>query len=310
MNTNVKPILICGPTASGKSSLGLAVARKIGGCIINADALQVYDTWRILTARPDEGDENSIPHHLYGHVPLTKSYSVGAWLRDVNNVLKTTDDPVIILGGTGLYFNALTNGLAEIPETPASVRERGNEIRNAYQGAKFIEYLSRVDPETLAAVDQDNPMRLQRAWEVMETTGRGLLSWQKDTPAPLMPMQNAAACVLNSDVGWLNARIATRFDRMVKDGALNECRAVMDNQYDPSLPSSRALGARELIAYLNDELTLEDATQSASIATRQFAKRQRSWFRNKMQAWQQLFLDDNTDLDALADEIIASAQTA
>ena len=302
-----KPILICGPTASGKSALGIEIARKSGGCIINADALQVYDTWRVLTARPSEMDEQAVPHHLYGHVPLSQTYSVGAWLRDVSKVLESIDRRAIILGGTGLYFSALTTGLAEIPETPSHIRTKGNEIRNASHGTEFIEYLSIHDPETLAKTDKDNPMRLQRAWEVLQATGRGLASWQKDTPAPLISLTSASAVVLNSSPDWLNTRIAGRFDNMVAGGALDECKTVMQSGWEPSLPSSRALGARELIAYLRGECTLDEAKDSATIATRQFAKRQRSWFRNKMQDWQQVSLDDQTDIAALADRILQRA---
>lgn len=305
-----KPILICGPTASGKSALGIKIAKKCGGSIINADALQVYDTWRILTARPSDVDEKTVNHRLYGHVPLTTTYSVGAWLRDVSHVLRENDQPAIILGGTGLYFSALTSGLAEIPETPAQIRQRGNEIRNASYGAEFIEYLSIHDPDTLENTDQENPMRLQRAWEVHQTTGRGLTSWQKDTPPPLIPIETASAYVLNSSPDWLNARISHRFDNMVANGALDECREVIKLGWNPSLPSSRALGARELISYINGECTLEVAKESATIATRQFAKRQRSWFRNKMQDWQQVSLDDTTDISALADRILANAELA
>ena len=303
----VKPILICGPTASGKSALGLEIAKSCGGSIVNADALQVYDTWRVLTARPGEEDEKSVTHHLYGHVPLEITYSVGAWLRDVTEIMRKNDRPLIILGGTGLYFSALTSGLVDIPETPTHIRERGNEIRNARQGAEFIEYLSIHDPDTLAKTDQDNPMRLQRAWEVHQATGRGLASWQKDTPPPLIPIADAATVVLNSSPDWLNSRIAHRFDNMVAGGALDECREVMKHGWNPSLPSSRALGARELVSYIRGECTLDAAKESATIATRQFAKRQRSWFRNKMQNWQQYSLDDTTDISALASRILQSA---
>lgn len=312
MNTKthpkLKPILICGPTASGKSALGLEIARRSGGCIVNADALQVYDTWQVLTARPSNLDEETVPHHLYGHVSSNTTYSVGAWLRDVRKVMETTDDPLIILGGTGLYFSALTSGLAEIPQTPDRIRLRGNKIRNASQGAEFITYLADLDPETLAKTDVDNPMRLQRAWEVFETTGRGLVSWQRETPPPMISLDSSAAYVLNSDVDWLNYRIARRFDQMIDVGALDECRAVMQAGWEPTLPSSRALGAQELISHLNGETSLEDAKELATIATRQFAKRQRSWFRNKMSDWRQVELDDATDIGVLADSIWRSAQ--
>ena len=299
-----KPILLCGPTASGKSALGMALARKTGGCIVNADALQVYDGWRVLTARPSENDEHAVKHHLYGHVAMSQTYSVGAWLRDVARVLADCEKQVIILGGTGLYFSALTSGLAPIPVTPDDIRARGNEIRERANTVEFIEYLAQNDPETLAKVDQQNAMRLQRAWEVLETTGRGLSSWQEDTPEPLLSLQDVTPVVLNSKPEWLNKRIARRFDVMVNNGALDECRAILNTGWEPSLPSSRALGARELIAYLNDECTLDEAQETASIATRQFAKRQRSWFRNKMQNWHQVDLDDTTDLELLAENIL------
>ena len=303
----VKPMLICGPTASGKSALGIEIAKNCGGYIINADALQVYDTWRVLTARPSKDDEKAVQHQLYGHVPSLKTYSVGAWLRDVVNVMQTNDHHMIILGGTGLYFSALTSGLAEIPETPTEIRELGNEIRKASYGAEFIEYLSSHDPDTLAKTDQDNPMRLQRAWEVHQATGRGLASWHEDTPPPAIAIKHATAVVLNSSSDWLNARIESRFDKMIADGALDECREVMNKGWDPSLPSSRALGASELVSYLRGECTLDAAKESATIATRQFAKRQRSWFRNKMQDWQQVSIDGVADISALANSILQDA---
>ena len=300
----LKPILLCGPTASGKSTLGIELARRTGGCIVNADALQVYDGWRVLTARPSKEDEPAVPHHLYGHVAMNRTYSVGAWLRDVADVLAKCEQQVIILGGTGLYFSALTSGLAPIPITPDDIRSRGNKIRDRSNTIEFIEHLEKNDPETLAQVDQQNAMRLQRAWEVLETTGRGLSSWQKDTPKPLLSLEDTKPVVLNSKPEWLNARIASRFDAMVDDGALEECRTILKNGWAPSLPSSRALGARELIAYLNDECTLDEAKEAASIATRQFAKRQRSWFRNKMQDWSQVELNDTTDLESLVKKIL------
>ena len=301
-----KPILICGPTASGKSALGLAIAEKIDGCVINADALQVYDTWRVLTARPSIEEEKRAPHHLYGHVPLKETYSVGAWLRDLEGVLIQTNHRPIIIGGTGLYFSNLTNGLAAIPETPEQIRARGNDIRIRSNTEEFIAYLSKNDPETLVGIDVKNAMRLQRAWEVFETTGRGLASWQADMPEPLLSLKETTAIVLNSKPEWLNRRIAKRFDAMVDQGALNECREVLEKGWDATLPSSRALGAQELISYLAGELSLEEAKEKATIATRQFAKRQRTWFRSKMKDWTQVELNDETNVDQLADFVLSN----
>ncbi len=306
LNYYGKPILICGPTASGKSALGLAIAERIDGCIINADALQVYDTWRVLTARPSVEDEIRAPHFLYGHVPIKETYSVGGWLRDLENTLKQNKRRPVIIGGTGLYFSSLTKGLAAIPETPEEIRERGNMIRNRSNTEEFIAYLSEKDPETLAGVDVNNAMRLQRAWEVLETTGRGLASWQSDTSDPLLNLGETTPIVLNSNPEWLNRRIGKRFDAMVDQGALDECHDVLAKGWDATLPSSRALGAQELISYLAGDLTLEQAKERATIATRQFAKRQRTWFRSKMKDWTQIALDDATNVDQLADFVVSN----
>lgn len=303
-STSTTPILICGPTASGKSALAMRLAQLTDGYIVNADALQVYDRWRVLTARPSIEDENLVPHRLYGHVDAHKTYSVGAWLREVKTLLSDTTARPIIVGGTGLYFTALTNGLAEIPETPDSVRALGNRMRSEADTLAFIEYLTKHDPVTLANTDNNNAMRLQRAWEVHKSSGRGLTSWQKDTPPPLISLQSASAINLNSNTEWLNSRISNRFGKMVNHGALDECRSVMKTGWDPSLPSSKALGAAELISYIRGECTLDEAAERATIVTRQFAKRQRTWFRSKMKAWQQVSLDDATDLNILADKIL------
>lgn len=298
------PILICGPTASGKSALAMRLAKLTDGYIVNADALQVYDHWRILTARPSVEDENQTPHRLYGHVSARETYSVGAWLREVKALMSKTAARPIFVGGTGLYFSALTNGLAEIPETPDNVRTLGNQMRSDTNTLGFIKYLEQCDPETLAKTDKNNAMRLQRAWEVHKSSGRGLASWQKDTPPPLVQLEASIAISLNSNTDWLNSRISKRFDQMIENGALEECRAVLETGWEPSLPSSKALGAAELIAYIRGECTLEQASERATIVTRQFAKRQRTWFRSKMKDWQQVALDDTTDLDALAGEIL------
>lgn len=304
MNTRPKPFLICGPTASGKSALGMALARRTGGVIVNADALQVYDCWRVLTARPSVEDETEIPHRLYGHVTRRGRYSVGAWLREVDRILaEITDRPLIVLGGTGLYFMALTQGLTDIPETPAAIRVEGDEMRKRANATEFIAYLEEHDPKTLNKTDRMNAMRLQRAWEVHRATGRGLASWQADTPPPLISLEDSHAINLNSNVSWLNNRIARRFDAMLDQGALQECEQALAEGWDPALPSSRALGAPELVAYLRGETSLEDARERATIATRQFAKRQRTWFRNKMKSWQQVELSDKTDIETLAERL-------
>lgn len=281
-----RPVLIAGPTASGKSALALEIARRQGGVIVNADALQVFDGWRILTARPTALDEAAAQHLLYGHVAYDAEYSVGHWLRDVAPLLGGPDRPIIV-GGTGLYFTALTEGLAEIPATPPDIRAEADRRRDT-EG--FQTLLAELDPATRARVDPLNPMRVQRAWEVLRATGRGLADWQDDTPPPLVPLAKAQPLVLNADRDWLAARIDRRFDLMIEAGALDEARAMLP-LWNPAHLSSKAIGAPELIAHLRGEMPLEAAIAAAKIASRQYAKRQRTWFRARMRDWQPIDCD-------------------
>lgn len=277
------PILIAGPTASGKSTLAADLAARDGRVIVNADALQVYGNWRILTARPTLADEAALPHALYGHVARDAPYSVGHWLRDVAGWLTR---PVVIVGGSGLNFSALTEGLAEIPPIPPEIRHRA-EARKAAGGIAALR--ADLDPATAARIDLQNGARVQRAWEVLIATGRGLADWQADTPPPLLPLSQAQALVLEPDVDWLNARIDQRFAAMIDGGVLDEVRHNLAD-WQPDLPSSRAIGAPDLIAYLNGHVSLPDATEAATLASRQYAKRQRTWFRSQMRDWQRLSL--------------------
>lgn len=277
------PVLIAGPTASGKSALAMELAARDGRLVVNADALQVYANWRILTARPSAADEAALPHALYGHVAGDQVYSVGHWLRDVMPLL---DRPVVIVGGTGLNFNALTRGLAEVPEVPPEVRAEADALRAAEGHAAL---LADLDPATAARIDRQNPVRIQRAWEVLRATGRGLAAWQADTPAPLLPLAGVEPVVLVPEVDWLNARIDRRFHQMLAEGALDEARANLPG-WDPKRPSAKAIGGAELIAHLRGELPLEAAVEAATLASRQYAKRQRTWFRSNMKAWKKVSL--------------------
>ena len=280
-----QPVLIAGPTASGKSGLALALAEKSGGLIINADALQVYDDWRVLTARPSAQEESRAPHALYGHIAGTHPYSVCEWLRDVKALLKSSPLRPIIIGGTGLYFTALTEGLADIPPTPKDVRAEADKLRSSDAG--LAEMLATLDADTLAKIDQQNPMRVQRAYEVWRSTGRGLADWQASTPPPLLPLSETAAFVLNAPRDWLTPRIESRFDIMLAEGALEEAERNLAS-WSPTAPSSKAIGAPELIAHLKGEITLKEARARAIIASRQYAKRQRTWFKARMRGWNQL----------------------
>ncbi|EPX78143.1 tRNA (adenosine(37)-N6)-dimethylallyltransferase MiaA [Salipiger mucosus] len=274
------PVLIAGPTASGKSAFALEIAERAGGVVVNADAIQVYSDWRLLTARPGPEDEARAPHALYGHVPGSQAYSVGDWLRDLAPLLEQRPRP-IITGGTGLYFTALTQGLAEIPPTPSEVRAEAMARLDAGGRAEMV---AELDPETRARIDTDNPMRVQRAWEVLRATGRGLAQWQDETPPPLLPLARAQPILVEAPKHWLDARIAARFRAMVEGGALDEARANLAD-WSPDLPSAKAIGASELMAHLRGEITLETAIERATVLTRQFAKRQRTWFRARMRDW-------------------------
>lgn len=274
------PILIAGPTASGKSALALECAERFGGTIINADALQVFENWRVLSARPDAADEARAKHVLYGHISYDAEYSVGAWLREVEPFLNGPERPIIV-GGTGLYFTALTQGLAEIPATPPDIRALADAIV-ADQG--FETLIPEIDLETQTSIDLMNRMRVQRAWEVQRATGKGIRAWQNETPAPLLSLNNSVPILFDVEKDWLNARIEQRFEIMLETGALEEARNNLEN-WDPALLSNRAIGASELIAHLLGQTTLSEARVAATIATRQFAKRQRTWFRSKMKAW-------------------------
>ncbi|MEM6276151.1 MAG: tRNA (adenosine(37)-N6)-dimethylallyltransferase MiaA [Pseudomonadota bacterium] len=274
------PILLAGPTASGKSDIALRWAAAQGRAIVNADALQVYACWRVLSARPSLEDEKQTSHHLYGHVGATTAYSAGHWLREVAPLLSVRPAPILV-GGTGLYFRALTEGLADIPPVPAEVRAEA-DARMAAEGREAL--MAELDAATAARIDTQNPMRVQRAWEVQRTTGRPLSAWQDDTPEPLLSLSRAAPFVLDADKSWLNARIEARFDLMMAQGALEEARA-LEPDWDPAAPAAKAIGAPELIAHVRGEIPLEQARAQAVIATRQYAKRQRTWFRARMRDW-------------------------
>ena len=272
------PVLIAGPTGSGKSALAMDLAARDGRLIVNADALQVYDCWRVLSARPSVAEEAALPHALYGHIGRDQDYSVGAWLREVAGLLTR---PVVIVGGTGLYFRALTEGLAEIPPIPAAIRTEADALRLSGQVDVMRQAL---DAATAAKTDLLNPVRVQRAYEVQRATGRGMAAWQADTSAPLLPLCDAQTLVLQPTVPWLDARIARRFSVMLDEGALDEARAALPH-WQADRPWARAIGAPELVAHLRGESTLNAARDAAILASRQYAKRQRTWFRTRMSEW-------------------------
>ncbi len=277
-----RPVLIAGPTASGKSVLAAGIAERTGRPVVNADAMQVFSDWRILTARPSAESMARVPHALYGHVPGHLEYSVGRWLRDLAPLLD--GGAPVIVGGTGLYFTALTEGLAPVPGIPDEVRRAAAE-RIAADGIERL--AGELDRETRARIDGRNPMRVRRAWEVLAATGRGLAAWQDETARPLLPLPEAVAVLVDAPKDWLSDRIERRFAGMLADGLLEEVRRNAP-AWDPARPSAKAIGAAELVAHVRGEASLEEARAAVIVATRRFAKRQRSWFRSRMPCWRRV----------------------
>ena len=271
-----QPVLIAGPTASGKSELALRLSETQGGVILNADASQVYGCWRVISARPGPDDLRRAPHLLYGHVDWRTSYSAGDWLREVAPLLCGAQRPIIV-GGTGLYMTLLTQGIARIPPTDPAIRAEADQL-------ELDTLLRDLDAETRAQIDTANRARVQRAWEVLRQTGEGFIRWQGRTDPPALPIERCVATVLDAPKDWLEPRIFARFGQMVEHGAVEEV-AAMQTHFDPSLPAFRAIGVPEILSYLEGRATIDTAMQRAAIATRQFAKRQRTWFRSKMSHW-------------------------
>lgn len=284
--SNSSVFLIAGPTASGKSAAAMALAEETGGWIVNADSMQVYDQWRVLTARPSVEDEATLPHRLYGHRPVAEWYSVGDWLRELAALREMAGStPLIIVGGTGLYFRAATMGLAPIPAIPAEIREAADTKLQNIGDAAFKAALLRIDPRAIE-MDIDNPRRMLRAWEVITATGRSLISWAEEPTKPLLSEADILfQAILSPERDLLAARIARRFETMLDQGALAEVVAISALALDPSLPAMRAIGYRQLAAFIAGEISREAAIERAVIETRQYAKRQRTWFRNQLGDW-------------------------
>jgi tRNA dimethylallyltransferase len=279
-------VLIAGPTASGKSAVAAALAMRIDGVVVNADSMQVYAEPRILTARPSEAEMAQVPHLLYGHVGAREHYSVGRYLADAAVALaqvQAMGKSPIFTGGTGLYFNALTEGIAEMPAVPASVRKTAATRRRELGPEAFFAELAARDPETASRLHGSDTQRTLRAYEVIEATGKPLAYWQTQKSKPLLEGQSLIRFVMMPPREQLYARIDARFDDMIARGALDEARALSD--LDPSLPSAKILGLRELLAVASGAMTLADAKVLAKTATRQYAKRQMTWFRNQMDDW-------------------------
>jgi tRNA dimethylallyltransferase len=286
--TNPRAILIAGPTASGKSALALALAERLGGVVINADAMQVYRDLRVITARPSPQDEARAPHRLYGHVDAADNYSVGRWCRDAGAAL---DDAArdrccpILVGGTGLYFKALTQGLSAVPPTPPEIRAAVRARGDAEGVAALHAELNRRDPAVAARLRPGDRMRIARALEVLEATGRSLADWHRGGMPAVLDPEAAVKVFLAVDRAELGRRIDARFDAMLAAGALEEVRVLAARGLDPMLPAMKAHGVPWLRRHLAGEITLAAATEGGKRDTKRYTKRQVTWFRHQMLGW-------------------------
>lgn len=282
------PILIAGPTASGKTALALEMASRHSGAVINADSMQVYRELRILTARPTPEEEAVAPHHLFGHVSVTDAYSVGRWLADAEAALAWCRDagrrPVIV-GGTGLYFKALLEGLAPVPPVAADVRTHWRHEAETQGAGVLHTILTQRDPETALRLKPADLQRIVRALEVLDSTGVSLAVWQRMRGEPLIREADAERYVIVRDREAVRARCDVRFDAMMAAGALEEARALLALNLDPALPAARAHGLRALQRYLRGEIDLDAAIAAGKLETRQYVKRQETWVKRHMISW-------------------------
>ncbi len=282
-------VLIAGPTASGKSKLALKIAQEIDGVIINADSMQVYSVLDVLSARPLGEDMAQVEHFLYGFLSPTERCSTGVWLRKVAKLLSRDDlknKNKIFVGGTGLYFKALIDGFIEIPEISPQLIEEIEVLVAPLSRQQRKNLLVERDPEMAKILLEPDRQRLVRALSVLAQTGRSLASWQKDEQRGLLGSYSLKKIVLNPAREVLNERIKKRFLFMLESGAVEEVKKILSLDIDPSMPAMKAIGVREISGWLAGDFNKEEAIEKAIIASRQYAKRQRTWFRRQMADWE------------------------
>jgi tRNA dimethylallyltransferase len=303
------PILIAGATASGKSALALAIAARVGGVVMNADSMQVYRELPIITAQPSVAEQALAPHRLYGHVPAAEAYSTGRYLADAAGVLAeaaASGMRPIIVGGTGLYFKALLEGLSPVPPIPDEIRAAWRALAEREDAAALWRRLKARDPVMAQRLDQADTQRIVRALEVHEATGRSLASWWDVKGAALIDEARAVKLVVTRTREDLHERCDRRFDQMMAGGALDEVAALARLKLSPELPAVRALGVRPLLDHLAGRSTRDDAIAQGKLETRQYVKRQQTWLKRNMTSWRQVdpqtldrMLSVSSDLDAL-----------
>ncbi|MGE3245753.1 MAG: tRNA (adenosine(37)-N6)-dimethylallyltransferase MiaA [Beijerinckiaceae bacterium] len=298
---NKSAVLIAGPTASGKTTLAVSIAKRIGGSVINADSMQVYADLDILSARPDADERQGVEHLLFAHVDARVNYSAGKWLADAAVAMESvraSGRVPVVAGGTGLYFKALLHGLSQIPAVPeavrASVRQRLADMAPEAMHAAA----TAADPEAAARIGPGDRQRLERVLEVFEATGKALSSFQGNRSAALLRAEDCACIFLSPGRDLLRERIDRRFDAMIERGAIEEVRRLMDRGLDPALPAMRAHGVPGLIDYLQGRSTLEEAVERGKSDTRRYAKRQFTWFRHQLPEFE-WFAPETAETDAL-----------
>lgn len=301
----ISAVLIAGPTASGKSDVALALAERLKGTIINADAMQVYEGLRILTARPSPEDEARVPHRLYGTVPASTAFSVGDWTAAATQAaIEVTGAGrlPIFVGGTGMYLSVLSEGISPMPEIPADIREEVRGIPDRQSLAELYEMVRKVDEASAERIGPTDPQRLMRALEVFRATDEPLTSWQqKPRQKPFEGM--FARIVLAPERQWVYDRIERRFDAMVMSGAMQEVEALAKRGLDPDLPLMKALGVEDLIRVQCGKISIEEAVTEIKTKTRRFAKRQMTWFRNQMITWNRI---ETQEMETKINDIFAN----
>ncbi|MCF3933809.1 tRNA (adenosine(37)-N6)-dimethylallyltransferase MiaA [Acuticoccus sp. M5D2P5] len=286
--TSSMAVVIAGPTASGKSRLAVALAEACGGTVINADAMQVYRDLAVVTARPSPADEAAVPHTLFGHVDGAEAHSVAAWLSGAEAAIaaaRAAGRPPVVVGGTGLYLAALTEGLSPIPPVPDAVRDHWRARQGAEDPAALHAELARRDAAMAARLRPSDPQRIVRALEVIDATGRSLADWQAERSTPILPAAGTTAIVIAPERAALRAQIAERFDAMMTEGAREEVAALARRGLDPALPVMKAIGVPPLMALERGEIAEAEAVARAITESRQYAKRQETWFRHRFPDW-------------------------